>query len=660
MTLGPPPLAHSLATWLLAPAVRHHSLIARARGIAVSARLTSLRRRLALYNLCVALAPTSYMAAAAFTAATRQVSFSQLLTTTLVFLAGVMVFALLLAVLLSSTVTGPVAEMSSVVRDIIRRGDVSRVGRIPLFEADEVGALAESTNQMIDRLEVARAEKAAATDSLAALNRELELRVEQRTTELRARTADMRLVLDNVNEGFFTIDRSGAISPEHSSTLTGWFGSPEPGEAFHQYLGRQAQQFGLDTQLAWDQVIDGLLPLELALEQMPRRLVCGDRQYDACYQAIGEAERFLVVVSDRTADIEYQKAQRERRETLALFEHMLADRSGFVGFMHEAAELMRQILSPGECDLDETQRAIHTLKGNALLFGVESVSELCHEIESLMAQERPEPDAQLLARLSQRWSRLQAEVDGLLGERQNILEVSPEQHAEVEHAARHGAPRDTLVSLLVALRLEPVERRLNHFAEQARQLAQRLDKQIHVEILHDGLRVDPVHWAKFWAALVHAVRNAVDHGIEAPSVRQELGKPKVGRLQLRAQRDPMQLVFEVEDDGQGVLWEAVRERCLSRGLPAATREDLVSALFASGLSTARQATAVSGRGIGMGALLAAVEELEGKLEVLSETQRGTRLRMLFPIAMAAPETPRRALQPPALLPSSATSSSAGA
>src|SRR6185436_14380676 len=123
-----------------------------------------------------------------------------------------------------------------------------------------------------------------------------------------------------------------------------------------------------------------------------RRLVCGDRQYDACYQAIGEAERFLVVVSDRTADIEYQKAQRERRETLALFEHMLADRSGFVGFMHEAAELMRQILSPGACDLDETQRAIHTLKGNALLFGVESVSELCHEIESLMAQERPEPD----------------------------------------------------------------------------------------------------------------------------------------------------------------------------------------------------------------------------------------------------------------------------
>ncbi|MEO8179200.1 MAG: ATP-binding protein [Deltaproteobacteria bacterium] len=637
MALGPPPLAHSLAIWLLGPTARQHSLLARARGIEAPALLVSLGRRLALYNLCVAVAPTFYMAAAAFTAATGQIAVSHLLTTTLIFLAGVAVFAVLCAGLLSSTVTGPVAEMSAVMRDIIRRGDVSKVGRVPQFEADEVGALAELTNRMLDRLEIATTEKAAATSSLAVLNRELELRVAERTAELSARTADMRLVLDNVNEGLFTIDHTGVVSSEHSATLSGWFGSPEPGQAFFQYLGRRAPDFGLATQLAWDQVRDGLLPLELTLEQMPQRLSLEGRHYDVDYQSIGagEAGRFLIVVSDRTADLEAESAQREGREAVALFEHVLADRSGLVAFLREASLLVSELLSPAPRDLGETKRAIHTLKGNALLFGLESVADLCHELESSIAQEQAAPPAQL-ATLWRRWARLENQVERLLGDKRQVIEMSPEQHVELERAAREGAPRDALVGLIEALRLEPVELRLRQFAEQARQLAQRLDKRVHVEVMHDGLRLDPIRWAGFWSVFVHAVRNAVDHGIEPASARSVRGKPELARIALRARVEGDRLVFEVEDDGRGVDWEEIRKRCLSQGLPAATQTDLVAALFADGLSTALEVTAISGRGIGMGALQAEVDQLGGKLEIVSQAQRGTRLRMLFPATLLGP------------------------
>jgi two-component system chemotaxis sensor kinase CheA len=631
MALGPPPLAHSLSTWLLAPVVREHSLLARSRGAQLPDRFSSLAGRLVLYNLCIAVAPTSYMAAAAFTVATGQLPVERLLSTTLVFLAGVAVFAVLCAGLLSRTLTGPVAEMASLMRTIIRRGEVARVSRIPQFEADEVGALAELTNQMIDRLENATAERAAATDSLAALNRDLEQRVQARTAELSARTADMRLVLDNVNEGLFTIDRSGAIASEYSATLSKWFGVPEPGQVFHRYWARHARDFGQETQLAWEQVIDGLLPLELALDQMPAELALAGHRYGVSYEAIGDGgRRFLVIVSDRTDALEQERTQRERRETLALFEHMLSDRSGFVSFLREASAIVSQVAAARPGDERETRRAIHTLKGNALLFGLETVADLCHALESRMEDEQACPDSRELHRLEQRWAQLQTDVDRLLGEKRHVIEISPERHAEIERATREGAPRDVLLRLVQDLRLEPVETRLRQLAEQARQLAQRLDKQVHVDIQEDGVRVHPARWARFWSVLVHAVRNAVDHGIESPELRSQLGKPVIGQISLRARREPAQLVFEVSDDGRGIPWEQVRARCLSQGLPAETPEVLLAALFADGLSTAAQVTAISGRGVGMGALQAVVQELDGELEVSSHEQRGTLLRMRFP------------------------------
>ena len=134
--------------------------------------------------------------------------------TVLIFFAAIVLFALLCATLLETAITGPVAEMATLMRAIARRGDVARAGRVPLYQRDEVGALADVTNQMIDRLEATETERASGASALAALNQTLERRVEQRTAELTTRNADMRLVLDNVDQGFFTpVNRVGTGVP---------------------------------------------------------------------------------------------------------------------------------------------------------------------------------------------------------------------------------------------------------------------------------------------------------------------------------------------------------------------------------------------------------------------------------------------------------------
>ena len=99
----------------------------------------------------------------------------------------------------------------------------------------------------------------------------LEKIVQARTTELDARTRDMRLVLDNVDQGFITIDRNGRMSNERSAIVETWLGSADSGTTFAAYLGRKAPLAGETFELGLQDVIDGFLPLEVTLAQLPQR-----------------------------------------------------------------------------------------------------------------------------------------------------------------------------------------------------------------------------------------------------------------------------------------------------------------------------------------------------------------------------------------------------
>jgi len=483
-----------------------------------------------------------------------------------------------------------------------------------------------------DRVEADRSvELRTRNAELEALRRTLEERIAARTAELSLGNAQMRLVLDNVGQGIFTVDRAGVISSVHSAVLTRWFGPVEGNAHLQAYFGRRSVAFGDALGLGWQQVRDDVLPVELALEQMPSIMALNGKYFRFTFAEIQGSERYLGVISDVTAELEHEVVQREKREVLSLFEHVLADRSGFMAFIDEGTQTLAKIVSP-DTERAEFTRALHTLKGNATLFGIETVSVLCHEVEDLVASGERPLEAADLVRLAERWAAVKSNVDRLLGDRRHVIEITPEQHAALEQAIRKDRPRAELLHMLQELKLEAVEQRLQQFAELARQIAARLAKRASVEVTHDGLRLDRKRWAPLWAALVHAVRNAVDHGVEPPSERARLGKPSQGAISLRAQREGEDICIELADDGRGIDWEGVRLRCVAKGLSGDTHEELVAALFGGGVSTAAEVTDLSGRGVGMGALRSAVVELGGQLDVKSERGSGTRLRMTFPAA----------------------------
>jgi chemotaxis protein histidine kinase CheA len=168
-------------------------------------------------------------------------------------------------------------------------------------------------------------------------------------------------------------------------------------------------------------------------------------------------------------------------------------------------------------------------------------------------------------------------------------------------------------------------------------LAGRLGKgEIEVEIQAHGVRLAPKAWAGFWTDLVHVVRNAVDHGLDTPAERERAGK--AGRPKLRFSIAVLQrkLVVEIEDDGRGIHWEAVKSAAVKLGLPSATEEDLVCAMFASGVSTSAEVTTISGRGIGLSAVRQQVNDLGGHISVVSRPKQGACFRFTFPLPDVGP------------------------
>jgi len=158
---------------------------------------------------------------------------------------------------------------------------------------------------------------------------------------------------------------------------------------------------------------------------------------------------------------------------------------------------------------------------------------------------------------------------------------------------------------------------------------------VDVKIHSDDVRLEPGGWSSFWAAMVHVVRNAVDHGIEDPETRVAAGKSEAGTLELYARRNDGQLVIGVRDDGRGIDWQRVRSLARQLGLPHASDSDLVDALFADRLTTRDHVSELSGRGVGLSALRQVVHELGGTIAVTSRPGGGTLFELRFEERRAA-------------------------
>ncbi|MFZ5468354.1 MAG: hybrid sensor histidine kinase/response regulator [Myxococcota bacterium] len=189
-------------------------------------------------------------------------------------------------------------------------------------------------------------------------------------------------------------------------------------------------------------------------------------------------------------------------------------------------------------------------------------------------------------------------------------------------------------------RLVPLATVFEAFPRAVRDIAQQQDKRVDLKIDNPGVGVDRSMVNDVRDALIHLVRNAVDHGLEAPDFRSALGKPPVGRLSIRVRADGDMLHVEIEDDGRGMDPErlrasAVSKRILSQQQAAVLSDrDAIELIFLPGFSTRDEVSELSGRGVGMDVVKRKVEALGGSVAVSSKVGLGTTFHLRLPQSLA--------------------------
>jgi two-component system chemotaxis sensor kinase CheA len=447
------------------------------------------------------------------------------------------------------------------------------------------------------------------------------------------RNREMTGLLDNMEQGFLSMRRDGTLEVERSAMAARLLGSYQAGQKLWQAIALHDPTTAAWLELCWTSVIEGELPLELTLYQLPSRLTLADRSYRIEYKptitsdGIGDT---LVVLTDKTAELARERAEASERDLLRMVERMTRDRSGFAEFIDETGRLIQRIEAASGPGLEALKRDVHTLKGNSAIYGLTHISELCHDLENGIAT-HGQIDAAGVHAIVAAWSELRSKLERVFGTREVAgIDVRPEDLDELRAAIARGASLGMIEHIVRGWALERIRPRLERFAEQAQSLADRLGKgEVDIEIDDHGVRLDPKKFRPFWTAFSHVVRNAVDHGLEHPSERLTTGKPEHGRIDLVTRCQDGAVVIELRDDGRGIDWDAVRDRAANAERPHATRTDLIDALLSDGITTRAEVSETSGRGVGLAAVREACACLGGKIEVDSERGRGTRFRFKF-------------------------------
>jgi two-component system chemotaxis sensor kinase CheA len=193
---------------------------------------------------------------------------------------------------------------------------------------------------------------------------------------------------------------------------------------------------------------------------------------------------------------------------------------------------------------------------------------------------------------------------------------------------------------VTAARMVPMEQIFSRFPRLIRDLSKELGKPLDLVLEGNDIELDRSILDEIAEALVHLLRNAADHGIEAPEARRAKGKPATGTIRLEARRDKNHVLISVEDDGNGIDTRKVRESAVRKGLmtqesaASLSEEDAVALIFSPGFSTMSEVTKVSGRGVGVDAVRTRAEVLGGSLRVENYPGRGTRFRIRLPLTLA--------------------------
>ena len=340
-------------------------------------------------------------------------------------------------------------------------------------------------------------------------------------------------------------------------------------------------------------------------------------------------EALLVLLRDGTRDVD---------ESVVYLLMQLTDR------LRAVLQLIETRGHEGKRDVDDDSGLIEALermvRGEARIAEVVSAAASAGEATVSVGEIQAGRTEQTVRVEVETLNRLMNLVGDLVQTRNQFLQTEVSEESFTRLGQRLDGVTASLRETVMQARMQPVGHLFQRIPRLARDVAAICGKRVRLEFSGGATGLDKSLLETLKDPLAHAVRNAIDHGVESAQERVKKGKAAEGRIELRAFHEGGQIVVEVKDDGAGVDCERVVRRAVERGLIAETRAVAMSdaekmeLLFAAGFSTSDEVTMISGRGVGLDVVRANVERIGGSVELLSVRGEGATLRMRVPLTLA--------------------------
>jgi len=489
---------------------------------------------------------------------------------------------------------------------------------------------------------------------IAEQNATLELRVAERTSQLRQKTNDIQAMLENMPQGVLTVLPGGVIHPEYSAYMETIFDTKDIAGKTLMDLVFTNTSLGSDALSTVEVAVGSVIGEDsmnyefnshLLVTEFDKTMPNGDvKSLELSWSPITDdndtVEKLMLCVRDVTELKRLaSEAGAQKRELEIIGEILGVSQEKFGEFIDSAKKFVaenKEILekTPHK-DMDAVGllfRNMHTIKGNARTYGLLNMTNTVHETEQVYDELRKDPEKvweqeSMLAQL--------AEVDALLDEYHKINDVKlgrkgPGRRGSVEKflmvekdqvaraleliKAAKAADAQAMVNALhevdqtlSLIGTEKIDHVLAGILESMPSLAKELGKEppkISIEDHGIVIRTQIVGLLK--NVFTHVFRNSMDHGLETADVREAAGKSAAGHIRLNLSIKDGRLQFKLGDDGRGLAVAKIRQKAIDNGLIPADGntppEEIAQLIFASGFSTAEKVTEVSGRGVGMDAV----------------------------------------------------------
>ena len=482
-------------------------------------------------------------------------------------------------------------------------------------------------------------------------------------------------ILETVNTGLFLLDKDLNIGQQHSRALEGIIGTQKlAGENFAQVLRGRISDKDLSTTRQFieqlynprvkEKLVDSLNPLhKVMLHNTSGEQSKDSRFLDFKFSRVYEDKeiaRILVNVSDVSdAVMLEQRLEKERAQNDMQIEMLTTILNvnpkvinEFINNTKINIDKINNILkNPGssqyelENKLKAIYREMHSLKGEASALKLHSFTKIASEAEDKLyaLQNQGKLSGNDFLPLTVQLDELLSLSNTIESLGQRINSSSPAATSTVAASTvatdNSTAPIAADVTDAVISLDDENDHLYSYYQNFAREIAARQGKQINLnsESLKD-VRI-PQHLNKAVKEIsIQLLRNAIVHGVESPSVRMGLGKPAAGNTDLTMQNNGKEFVITIQDDGQGIDYDKIRDRLVTLGRYSIDeareleRGELLNALFSSGFSTKESADEDGGRGVGLDIIKAQVKEYDGTLNVNSELGKMTRFVITLPNA----------------------------